>query len=276
MKNRSVTKTGIIKLITLLIVSIPTIAHSSMCYGVGAKDSRGIYEVDFTAGTVNLLFATPEIGWLGATDGDSDHPDTFYATSYSQNALFRVDVVNKTYTQVGNYGGYYINGLAYDEKNDVMYGTDYVNLYTIDIEQGSPTEGQATFIGACGVQGPAWALDYDTSIDELVAMSRLSGSTITYHIDRATGNATYIGETSYQRVTDVWYDEEVSKLFAISNDPYDTGIGELLEVDPLTGATTHISDTIENIIGLGAPIPEPLTVAIFSLGGMAAIRRRKK
>jgi hypothetical protein len=275
MNNHSVSKTAIIKLLSLCILLLPAISYASICYGVGADFSQGIYEINFQSGTVDLLFATPGLGWRGATDGDGDHPNTIYATPYEDDALYRVDVVNKTYTKIGSYGTR-VTGLAYDEKNDVLYGTDYINLFSIDITDGSPTEGQATVIGPLGAFGSAWAIDYDSSIDQLVAMSRLSTSTILYHVDRTTGHATYMGTTSDKRITDVWYDDESEKLFAISNDPYYTEIGKLFEVDPMTGDTTYISDTTENIIGLGAPIPEPVTMSLLALGSVVLIRKRKK
>ncbi len=244
-----------------------------MTYGVGTRGSRGVYEVDFDARTASLLFPTPDIGWYGATDGDPRHPGTFYATPRG-GSLYRVDT--ETFTAVGSYGDIAITGLAYDEVRDILYATDYESLYTIDITPGSLTEGTPTLIGAFTAYGDAWAFDYDASIDELVAMTQACGGTKTYHIDRTTGLAEYVGYSCTKRITDVWYDPDSQKMFGVGNDPL-RGTGRLYEINSSTGQIIKTACIRYDLLGLGKPnpVPEPATVAFLCLGGFV-IRRRKK
>ena len=260
--------------ISLLFTS--NIATGAMTYGVGTRGSCGIYEVDFGPGSANLLFATPDIGWYGATDGDPRNPDTFYATPYGH-SLYRIDVVNKTATAVGSYGDIAITGLAYDEMHDVLYATDYKNLYMIDITPGSPTEGTPTLIGAFSAYGDAWAFDYDASIDELVAMTQACCGTKTYYIDRTTGVAKYVGFDCTKRITDIWYDADSQKMFGVGNNPV-TGTGRLYEINSSNGQIIKTDCIRHDLLGLGkpTPVPEPATVVLLSVGSLAFLRKKRR
>jgi hypothetical protein len=237
-----------------------------------------VYEVDFDTGSVGLLFDTDDIGWYGATDGDPRHPDTFYATPCG-GSLYRVDVASYTVIPVGSYGygGVAIKGLAYDEVRDILYATDYSNLYTIDITPGSPTEGVPTLIGAFKAWGAAWAFDYDASIDELVAMTQACWGTKTYYIDRETGKADYVGFTCNKRITDVWYDADSEKMFGVGNNLC-TGTGKLYQINTETGEAVRISCIRYDLLGLGKPcdkpVPEPATFLVLALGSLVFRRRR--
>jgi hypothetical protein len=275
MKNRRARCTFIFLCLLLSLVFVHEVAMGAMTYGVGTRGSCGVYEVDFGAGTASLLFATPDIGWYGATDGDPRHPDTFYATPWG-GSLYRVDVVGNTVTAVGSYGETTITGLAYDEVHDILYATDYKNLYTVDITPGSPTEGTATLIGAFMACGDAWAFDYDASIDKLVALAHTKIGTKTYHIDRTTGLAEYVGYSCTKRITDVWYDPDSQKMFGVGNDLL-TGRGKLYEINSSTGQIVKTACIRHDLLGLGGPnpIPEPATVVLLGLGGLALVRKRR-
>jgi len=276
MKSRYARSAPIFLCLLLFLGHLHGVAEGVIAYGVGARGSCGIYEVDFDTGSVNPLIDTPDIGWYGATDGDPRHPDTFYATPYG-GSLYRVNVESHAVTAVGlnGYGGVPVNGLAYDEVHDILYATDYSNLYTIDITPGSPTEGMPTLIGEFKAWGESWALDYDALIDELVAMAQVWCGTKTYYIDRETGKADYVGFTRNKRITDIWYDCDSEQMFGVSNNPY-WGTGKLYEIDPETGESTKISCIRYDLLGLGKPcdpVPEPATVIVLSLGGLLLRRR---
>jgi hypothetical protein len=277
MKINRARGTFIFLYLLLVLVSTREFAQAVMAYGVGTRGSRGIYEVDFDTSSTSLLIATDDIGWYGATDGDPEHPGTFYATPYG-GSLYRVNVDTHAVTPVGSYGydGVPINGLAYDEKNGVLYGTDYKKLYTIDITPGSPTEGTPTLIGEFNTWGEAWTFDYDASIDKLVIMTQLCCGTKTFHVDGQSGEVDYVGFTRVKRITDIWYDYESGKMYGVNNNLC-TGCGKLYEIDTLTGKATEIGCIQEDLLGLGKPnpIPEPATILMFMLGGLALWRRKK-
>jgi hypothetical protein len=261
----------------LVLLSAPEAAWAVASYGVGTRGSCGIYEVDFDTCSTSKLMDTEDIGWYGATDGDPEHPGTFYATPYG-GSLYRVNVETHAITPVGlsGYGGVPINGLAYDENNGVLYGTDYKKLYTIDITPGSPTEGMPTLLFKFDVCGEAWTFDYDASIDKLVIMTQTWRGTKTFQVDGQSGEVDYVGFTRTKRITDIWYDYDSGKMYGVSNNLC-TGWGKLYEIDTQTGRVTKIGCIQEDLLGLGKPnpVPEPVTVALFGLGGLVFLRRRK-
>ncbi len=262
----------------LILLNIHEFAEGAMAYGVGTRGSCGIYEVDFDTSSTSLLIDTDDIGWYGATDGDPRHPDTFYATPYG-GSLYRVNVMTHAVTAVGSngYGGVPINGLAYDEESEILYGTDYSNLYTIDITPGSPTEGLPTLISEFNACGDAWTFDYDASIDKLVIMTQFGFRTKTYHVDGVTGDVDYIGFTFKKRITDIWYDHDSEKMFGVSNNLC-TGWGKLYEIDTQTGEAIKIGGIQNDLLGLGKPnpIPEPVTVVLLVLGSVLMKGRRRR
>lgn len=261
----------------LIVSSLPEFAEGVMSYGVGTRGSCGIYEVDFDSGSTNKLIDTDDIGWYGATDGDPEHPGTFYATPYG-GSLYRINVDTHSVTPVGSngYGEVPINGLAYDEENGILYGTDYKSLYTIDITPGSPTEGMATLMFEFDVCGEAWTFDYDASIDKLVIMTQACRGTKTFQVDGQSGEVDYVGFTRRKRITDIWYDYETEKMYGVSNNLC-TGWGKLYEIDTQTGQVTKIGCIKEDLLGLGKPsyVPEPGTFAVLLFGYLLMRRRRR-
>ncbi len=261
----------------LFLASLPEFAEGVVSYGVGTRGSCGVYEVDFDTCSTSLLIDTGDIGWYGATDGDAEHPGTFYATGYG-GSLYRVNVETHAVTPVGSHGydGVPINGLAYDEKNGILYGTDYKKLYTIDITPGSPTEGMATLMCEFDVRGEAWTFDYDASIDKLVIMTQTCRGTKTFQVDGQSGEVDYIGFTRTKRITDIWYDYDSGKMYGVSNNLC-TGWGKLYEIDTQTGQVTKIGCIQEDLLGLGkpTPVPEPGTFVVLLLGSLLMRGRRR-
>ena len=242
----------------LATISSPTLG--AIIYGVGSSDSKGVYLIDTDASTTTFLF-DPDIDWHGATDGDD--ATSFFAT-LDGGSLYRIDVVGQTATAIGAYSGPQINGLAFNESSGILFGTDNSSLYSIDTTTGSPT-----LIGSLNGPGTVWAIDYDASIDELVAVNNADQSM--YYIDMTTGNGTLIGSTGQTRITDIWYDQLSSSMFGAGSYP-----NQLYEINSLTGAATVIGSIDEALMGLGNPIPEPCTFLLFGLGSLALRRRCRK
>ena len=241
----------------LFIIIITSPLSATMIYGVGAGDSQGVYRINVDPGATSLLVATPGIEWYGATDGDDE--SSIFGVSLD-GSLYRIDVVAKATTAVGSFGTVAIKELAYDELNDVLYGTDYSSLYSIDIVTAS-----ATLIGSLG--GNAfWAMDYDASIGKLVGVS---GENSTYSIETATGAVTIVGPTGQERITDLWYDPVSGKTLAVGYNP-----NGLYTMDS-SGAALPIWAINERILGLGRPIPEPCTLILLA-AALPGVMRRKR
>lgn len=181
-------------------------------YGVSPSDNPGVYEVHYGQKVVKR-FATTE-AWHGATDGPITKPKEFYATEQG-GSLYLINPNTATITAVGNYGGPTIRELGFKEPNQVLYGTDYDNLYVIN-----QATGEATLIGDMKVGGVTdvdlfWAMDYDEASGELLAISEATN--MLYKVDVNNANLDTIGSTNVTRLTDIWYDKHTGNIYAVSN-----------------------------------------------------------
>jgi len=261
-------------LATMLAATAPT-AHGDMAYGVGFYegygDVTGIFRIDTAAATAGLQLLTPGLRWYGATDGLLPH--TFFAVAnpgdLGGSQLFLIDSTFWNLNPLGSLG-VPIAEIAMDESTGTLYGTDYLNLYTI------PTGGgPAVLVGPFGPRPVAgtgsinnvWSMDYDPSIDQLVGASWLGGlglpandKTDLYYFDRATGTGTFVGPTNQDRLTDIWYSDDSGTMLATSRVP-----GRIFSVNTLTGQTVETGQ-IPGISPMGmANLARPLHHAPLSL-----------
>lgn len=237
----------------LCLILAPSTSNAATVYGVSFTDGN-VYLIDTDAGTSNFMFST-FVNFLGATDGDND--TSFFATP-AGGSLYRVDFVAETATPIGFYQGAEMKELAYDETRLILYGTDYVNLYTIDTGTG-----METLIGGLGGPDAVWAMDYDASIDQIIGVNQ-SDNTL-YHINRNTGMASPIGPTGVSRVSDVWYDAGSQKVFAVTD-----GESDLYEMNSSTGEMTYIATIDGNLTGLGFKFIGPIPVDEVTWGEIKA------
>ena len=134
-----------------------------------------VYTVNQTNSTYQLLSPPSNTGFefWDATDGPG--LNAFFASGPGD-WLYTIDIVNKTVTAIGAYGGPSIKTLAYAETGGgVLYGSDFTNLYTINT-----TTGAATLIGP--INRPSdlfigvYAMDYDPVAGRLYIVSELGAS----------------------------------------------------------------------------------------------------
>ena len=213
-------------------------------------------------GRVKGLSASP--GWTtlyGAEAGVEVHQ------------LWTIDILTGAGSPVGPFG-YPIRELAYDYFNDVLYGTDYSNLFTI-----CQASGTASLVGPFVAEGEylnhIWALDFDTATGRLYGVDEWEDRL--FWADPSTGAATFLGEwwgTMRPAITDIAFDWQTGLLYGIEvhMDPE-----YFLRINKETGEATKIGPLDEpiHIMGLAKPIPEPSTLILLGAGLLLGLRRKK-
>lgn len=196
---------------------------SSTWYGHNAYPGNDLVTFDpMTPGTLFVLGTNTAPNFLPAgtwADG------VWYAAHYDAGSsnLYTVDTTTGALTLVGATGAP-LNGIAYDEVNDIMYGAASYNLYTINRSTGT-----ATMIGG-------WGSSY-LMIDIGFGGGVLYGHDIItdsiYTINTSTGAATLVGATGFScnYAQGMEYDKDQGRLFLSAY----TTQGMLAEVDPATG-----------------------------------------
>ena len=216
------------------------------------------YAIDFnSAGT--MLYAVDvaapfKIGTLDTTTG-----------AYSINATITGVNANENVT-----------GLSVDPTNEMFYmsasaGQGLNSLYTLD-----PTTGVATFVAplggstdffidiAIGPDGQMYA--HDIGVDSL------------FSVDKNTGAATLIGATGHLAnfAQGMDFDYEDGNLYGTVYTG--GGTGKFVRFDLTTGAGVVLADTTpwnsEMEMAINSPIPEPASLMLIGLGGLALLRRR--
>lgn len=233
--------------VCLAVAALCPAADAVRFFGTSSGAGPGsIYEIDTTAQTATFVFQPTDLAWFGATD--SPIPHSFYATlSWYSGALYVINVVEQTVIPVGPYGADIIE-LAYDPVGGVLYGTDYVSLYTID-----QTTGLATLVGSFNGPIDMWGLAYDDAQSKLFGAD---GGVVMdlYEVDTTTGNATLVGPTGGHRIHDLWYDSDDGTMYGVGDVP-----NQVYSVDTATGAATPLFAIEPWIWGLGKPIsPSPV------------------
>lgn len=257
-------------------------------FAVGTDESiaeapRGVFFVNTVNGEVSMLFSVPgAVVFYGATDAGDEHGfwgiAPYGSPSGDRARLYWIDVFAKTCAQVGPDIDTGLRELAYNENTGVLYATDYTDLYTLN-----PTTGIATHIGShgAGIEN-VWAMDYDPSIDKLVAVGHrpidpcepLRFAADMYYVNPDTGAATFIADTGNERLTDVWYDHTTDQMFALGNFP-----GKVMKMNTATGRTTDYRPMVPvemNLLGAGnpsvpiAPVPMAMSATNSADGSASA------
>ncbi|MGB4098271.1 MAG: hypothetical protein WBM02_02545 [bacterium] len=155
--------------------------------------------------------------WAGGTWYASSDPISYNSTIYTVNPF------NGTMTEVGSSGAQ-IYGLAYDEVNDILYGSSHESLYTI-----SQSTGAAAFIG--NYDGFPYFRDIAYGNGVLYGYSSYK----IYAIDVNTAATTLIGPTGYIDiyVSGMEYDKDHDRLFFLFGFAQESK--RLAEVDLSTG-----------------------------------------
>jgi hypothetical protein len=243
-------------------------------------DERIFFAVDSSArqfnwftyddpGTFNYISNFPGSAFPQGATFDKDQK-MWVCDTYG-NIWYKEDPYDTAVVDVGSTGTGECTGLAFCEKNGVMYGSSTSQLYEIDMNTGD-----ATVIGSFG-GGSNLMISLDCDRDgNMYAYDLNFANSKLFSIDLDTGAATEIGNTGVsmnfgQDMAYDWAEEEM--LATIFN--YGTYWAELRSVDLTTGAFTYIDDcepqqvTVFAIPGGGVPLETYLAPGTYDIDAIA-------
>ncbi|MFH1745606.1 MAG: PEP-CTERM sorting domain-containing protein [Planctomycetota bacterium] len=262
-------------LVCFALMAMPQ-ALADNLYGLH-YNSRNLYSVSETDASVSLIGNTGVA--LGGMDMSSDG-FLYGITTGSSASLYRIDPSTADTTMIGPLGlGFVFEGALVISPEGVLYGTNgdaasSPQLFTIDINTGTATVVGIITGGNHDVNGLAWRSDgmlvgMDGNQNVLLKINPATAvssviTLFTPNIGLAGGMAVYDG-TGY---------------FATGGSVVG-GTNELYRFDLFTGAHTLIAGfPADEITGLGfsalAAVPEPTSVVLLALGGLAALNRRRR
>jgi hypothetical protein len=188
-----------------------------------------------TPGAMTLLQASVTDFIAGAcwVEGEGWYGSEFYGD------LYHIDETNGDMTSIGPLA-YNLNGLAYDDVTDTMYGATSTDLYIVNRLDGTtthvgPFNAGFTMIGiACDGQGKMYGVTVDWTADSDL-----------YEINMGTGQATSLGGTGLQLLfaQDLAFDKNTALAPGLYLAAYfGDGTAPGLYSIALDGTPTHIGD----------------------------------
>ncbi|TAH35471.1 MAG: hypothetical protein EYC70_12495 [Planctomycetota bacterium] len=170
---------------------------------------------------------------------------TLFGSDVAANELGEIDRATAAWTTIGPQGvGFAINGLAYDPRNDRLYGIapNDQRLYLLDMDTGA-----ATPIGASGATGfaNANALAYD-ALNSLMYSADLNTNTL-FRVDPATSTGIPVGVI--QGAADIeglGYDPERNLLYGL-----DDRDDRIVRIHPRFVTTAHVVDLPQGFLWRG-------------------------
>jgi hypothetical protein len=166
----------------------------------------------------------------------------------NQGCLYRVNLNALSASLIGC-AGIDIKELAFDRNHNVLYGTDYANLYTINT-----TTGAATLIGPHVATIRMYGLSYDDGTNTLYGIDPNVLSS--YTINTSTGAATVAHILSSPVwATDIYVEPLSGIIYAVTI----AGASGFYSIDKNTGSTTLIKMNLMGSLPFGLAAPAPLS-----------------
>lgn len=184
------------------------------------------------------------IGPMGSTSfltGGCFVEDSWYVceytdgtTTYPDDKIWTIDITDGSYTEIGEYGmTTSLNGLAYDDSTETLYGCTGTELYTVDV-----TDGSSSLVGTMTTTGLFVSIACDG--DGILYGLNLGDESL-YSVNPSTGATTLIGNTGIGDLNyaqDMAFDKNNDSLYIASYTSANNG--ELYECDVTDGSTTLI------------------------------------
>jgi len=195
---------------------------------------------------------------------------TMWATTQSNDSLYRLNIDTGVATLVGSFGfDSVMHGLEYDNSTGILYGmhTQTGTLYTIN-----KTTGAATAVGSHGIVSNT-NLGYNLNNGVMYATNSSTDSL--YSVNLGTGSMTLIGALGGPTLPNALAFNHDNNTMYLT----DTQLDTLLTINLSTGATTTVGSTGGgNLQGLAYvnPVPEPATIVGIGLGLAWLLRRPKR
>jgi hypothetical protein len=257
--------------------------------GASVANAGTVYALDLRATPNRLLsfpVAAPANNFVANVTIDSYAMDfnslgtTLYAVNVA--APFAIGTLNTTtgaYTSNATITGLAaadsITGLSVDPTSETFYlsanNAGVNNLYTLN-----PATGAATFVATMGSTSELYIDIAIGPTGQMYAHDILTDSL--YSINKLTGASTLVGLTGHLAN----FAQGMDFDFADGN-LYGTvytggGTGKFVRFDLTTGAGIVLADTTpwnsEMEMAINSPIPEPASLLLIGLGGLALLRRR--
>jgi|SRR5437867_506750 len=253
-------------------------------YGTNTESTLARIDPETGSVTVIGLVRGANVGMVGGLAYDSLQ-NVLYGVAWGKetsqsgwmSSLFRIDPATGVAKLVGPTGHAALAGLAYDSKNDVLYGGggDYPNTYLVRIDR---TTGTAIRVG--NQIAHTAALEYLPTTDRLVYVDVPFDPPLStfWEVDRSTGAGTLIGPTGVGGIYGTAYDPNTGRLYALPGSLTGASGGRgLFTLDAQTGhATRYRTLTLGAGYNSMTYVPEPGAAIAAALLGAATVGRRAR
>ncbi len=251
-------------------------------YLIGCDDLGFIYDIDVSTG----LATNPRATGIGGLMGLAFSPDNVLygidgvLTRHPvDGSLYIIDPITGSSSLIGSSGFDGATGLDFGPSDGTLYGVDTKRSYTLNLDTaqatlGGPVETVSQFLLTSLVvmpSGEAYGLEFYSH--ELLNFDPLTGAI----------NSTVTVSQQFNYLASMEYDEESGIMYVADGGSDNSSIDILYTLNLDTGILTTIgpldfrvgSHHGRGLSGL-AIIPEPATMSLLALGGLAVLRRRRK
>ncbi len=252
-----------------ILANLPASAALLVFYDENGYEDKpsGLYNFDTDTGVVTFRAAISKYYRFFGMDVRPSDGTVFGVNTHwdSSGSLWTIDIDTGGTTLIGPTGVNGSVGLAFDPFSGNLYGlAGTQNLYSVDTSTGA-----FTFIGSAGQVGRGLSFSPDGQLFGFNADGDL------YTVDPMSGETTAVGGSG-NPIPEISICED--STFTRAGELYATDyyFGGIYRTDIITGngvliGTTGMGDGLLGLI----EVPEPATVFLLGLGGLAVLRKRR-